>query len=275
MNKIKSAFDAVRADEALKDRTLAYISEQKRNKNTSKRTSPIRLVRYAAACACAVMVFAGFRAYSLLTSPASYISIDVNPSIELVLNTFDRVITAEAYNDDGAEIINSIDIKGKKYTDAVDILLTSAELSPYLTDDAELSFTVVSDDEEQLINGIQSCPGYSLYNGECHSANIQLRNEAVSHNMSCGKYSAYLVLSKYDSSITPEECSTMTMRELRDLIEQYSGEPYPSGNGAHHSENGSSANGSSENGGSTNSGNGSSGNGGSANGSHHGKNNHK
>lgn len=265
MNRIQNAFGAVRADENLKNRTLAYISEQKRCRNTSKHRTPVRIARYAAACACAVIVFAGFGAYSLLTSPESYISIDINPSIELVLNTFDRVITAEAYNADGAEIINAVDIKGKKYTDAVDILLNSPELSAYMTDDAELSFTVVSDDEEQLISGIQSCPGYGLYNGECHRADTQLRDEAVSHNMSCGKYSAYLVLSQYDSSVTPEECSSMTMRELRDLIEQYSGESYESGNGMHHGSGNGDSNGKGN-------GNGSRGGG---NASHHKEKNHK
>lgn len=234
MNRIQNAFNMVKADDALKDRTLAYISEQKRSKSTSRQTSARRIMRYASACACAIIVFAGLGIYSMFTSPVSYISIDVNPSIELVLNTFDRVITAEAYNDDGAEIINAVDIKGKKYTDAVDTLLECPELSSYLTDYAELSFTVVSDNEDQIINGIQSCPGYGLYGGECHSANSELRDEAVSHGMSCGKYSAYLKLSQYDSSITPDDCRDMTMRELRDLIEQYTGEPYQPGSGMHH-----------------------------------------
>lgn len=46
------------------------------------------------------------------TTPYSYVSLDVNPSIEYTLNRFERVIDVKAVNDDGQVIINEIDIDG-------------------------------------------------------------------------------------------------------------------------------------------------------------------
>ncbi|MEG2212985.1 MAG: hypothetical protein RRY35_03705, partial [Clostridiales bacterium] len=42
-------------------------------------------------------------AYAYLT-PAYYVSMDVNPSVEYTLNTFDRVLSVHAVNEDGQEI---------------------------------------------------------------------------------------------------------------------------------------------------------------------------
>ena len=52
--------------------------------------------------------------YSWVQRPVSYVSIDVNPSIELALNRFDRVVYAAAYNLEGEEILNGLSLKGKK-----------------------------------------------------------------------------------------------------------------------------------------------------------------
>lgn len=40
--------------------------------------------------------------------------------------------------------------------------------------------------------------------------------------LSVGKYMAYLELEALDSSITPEDISGMTMREIRDILNSYS-----------------------------------------------------
>ena len=43
--------------------------------------------------------------YSYIQTPVSYVSIDVNPSVELTLNRVDRVISATAFNGDGEAVL--------------------------------------------------------------------------------------------------------------------------------------------------------------------------
>ncbi|MEW8993820.1 hypothetical protein [Clostridium sp.] len=43
-------------------------------------------------------------------TPYSYVSLDVNPSIEYSLNRFDKVISVTAVNDDGQEILNKLEL---------------------------------------------------------------------------------------------------------------------------------------------------------------------
>ena len=51
----------------------------------------------ASAAACLVFSFGTW----VYASPYSYVSLDVNPSIEYTLNRFDRVLRVKAINDDG------------------------------------------------------------------------------------------------------------------------------------------------------------------------------
>ncbi|MEG2215463.1 MAG: hypothetical protein RRY09_07595 [Oscillospiraceae bacterium] len=52
----------------------------------------------------------GIGAYSIM-APSSYVSMDVNPSIEYTLNTFDRVLSVNAVNEDGAQILQELNLK--------------------------------------------------------------------------------------------------------------------------------------------------------------------
>ena len=61
----------------------------------------------ASAAACLVFSFGTW----VYASPYSYVSLDVNPSIEYTLNRFDRVLRVKAINDDGKDILKEINLK--------------------------------------------------------------------------------------------------------------------------------------------------------------------
>ena len=60
----------------------------------------------AAVC---MMLVAGGGALAYYT-PVSYVSMDVNPSIEYKLNMFERVLSVKGINDDGTEIVEEIEL---------------------------------------------------------------------------------------------------------------------------------------------------------------------
>lgn len=104
-NKIYDAFEHVTADAGLKESTMRYLSD-KRQKNVRRFRHPVQAA-LAAACMVVVLLL-GMNGYSWFLAPVSYVSIDVNPSVELALNKLDRVVSATAYNKQGEELLKGM-----------------------------------------------------------------------------------------------------------------------------------------------------------------------
>lgn len=83
------------------------------------------------AAALAITAVTGF-AY---TNPSTYVSLDVNPSIEYKLNAFDRVISVVAVNEDGEKVVNELDLKNEKVTEAVLKTIEKLKEQGYLTEE--------------------------------------------------------------------------------------------------------------------------------------------
>jgi len=84
-----------------------------------------QFVKIAATAAASIMLFVA-PAWAYLT-PYSYVSLDVNPSVEYTVNIFDRVLSIKAVNDDGEEILKEMnldDLKNKNIEVAVQEVLS-------------------------------------------------------------------------------------------------------------------------------------------------------
>ena len=230
-NKIQDAFDNIKADSQLKDSTKQFLAENRSRKTVLWQRLVFRRA-FAVTCVMLLLVMVGAGGYVWIQMPVSYVSIDVNPSIELALNRFDKVISVKAYNDEGRRIIEKLSLKGKKYMDAIDTIVESEDMKIYLTDQSELVFTVAADRsrEKALREGVESCSGHIECNSSSYSADISIVSEAHDHMVSLGRYNAYLELSQYDDSITVEECQHMTMSEIHSRIEEHHQK------GGHHGE---------------------------------------
>ena len=86
------------------------------------------------AAAAAVLLFTGgVCAYAL---PLSFVTIDVNPSLSMGVNAFNRVITAEGTNDDGSELLHGLsgEIMGKELPEAVDLVFSGLRDNDYIAE---------------------------------------------------------------------------------------------------------------------------------------------
>ncbi len=93
----------------------------------------------AAACAACVLGSAVVGAYAYFT-PVSYVSLDVNPSIEYSLNTFDRVLSVKGVNDDGKIVLEKIELtslKNKAIDQAVRETISAIAEQGYFLKDTE------------------------------------------------------------------------------------------------------------------------------------------
>jgi hypothetical protein len=109
--EIKGHIAAVLSDdgciEKVKNNNYAIGQVIRMKEKTAIKTSKLKV--WAAVAAALVVLIGGTSALAYGT-PYSYVSVDVNPSIELSLNMFDRVLSVKAVNDDGAEVLSQIDL---------------------------------------------------------------------------------------------------------------------------------------------------------------------
>ena len=228
MNAFQKSMSGVRATEELKKNTLQYLKEQQEKKAGAR---PRLIIRYAIAAVCLLLLL-GTGSYSVYRKPVSYISIDVNPSIELGINCFDMVVSAEAYNEDGQNILQHVSVKNISYIQAINKLLADESDQLYLQDDSLLVFTVISDQSHSIIEEIRTNEFARTYETLMYTSDTACMEEAHSHEMSFGIYRAYLELSQYDSSVTIEDCHGMTMGEIQTRIEgcrHHNGTQYQNG----------------------------------------------
>ena len=126
MTRLNEAFDAVRASEALKTQTAQAVVREMRAGGARRRG---RRLLPALAVAVCLLVAAGLGGHALYYTPTTVLSIDINPSLEMDINRFDRVIALNGYNDDGAALAAALDVQNWRYDEAVDALLANATIA--------------------------------------------------------------------------------------------------------------------------------------------------
>lgn len=215
MNAIMESMKEIHASEKMKADTLRYLNGKRREHSIPKTR---HVLQYAFIAVCLLLAL-GTGGYSVYRRPVSYISIDINPSIELGINRFERVVSADAYNEDGQYILKDVALKNIPYAKAIDRLLSDEAYSHYLTEGSVLVFTVVAEQPDAVIKEISESGTGHAYNAQIYTSDEFCMEEAHQYNMSFGKYRAYQELSQYDENVTVEDCHGMTIGEIQDRIE--------------------------------------------------------
>ena len=256
--RMHEAFDQVHMPAGLAERTLARIEAERQAEAAGESTagpSPVattpftvidgktarrtarthrRVPLVAALAACLVLVALGIGGVAWAWQPYAYVAIDVNPSIELGINRFDRVASTRAYNDDGERVLAAADVQGDTYEQA----MTSIEqaLQDYLDDTSAIEVTIICDDRHaasQLEDvGTRCLDASGVGQVHCSHASAEEHHAATSAGIGVGKYRVWQELVNAGVDISADEASGMTMRELLDLAETEGVD------GAHHSEKG-------------------------------------
>ena len=255
--RIKKAFDEVRAEEQLKDRTREFLlremqaqeakmqvagvqTQEPKAKNHTPATKSQDLEprasasekargrrmygKWLSAAACLFFIVLAAAGYRFYFSATAVISIDVNPSIELNINRFDTVISVKAYNEDGQKLADQLHVRFMKYMDAFRAIVDSEDFADYRSEEDFVSIAVAGYDEDQqkkILSDMESCTAQEK-NMHCYHADEEEITAAHEEGLSCGKYRAYLELKKLDPDVTVDEVRGMTMREIRERIETLS-----------------------------------------------------
>lgn len=104
---------------------------------------------FVASAAACLLLSVGTWAYA---SPYSYVSVDVNPSLEFSVNRFDRVLEVKAVNDDGQDILNSIPVdklQNKSITDAISQSVNQIAEAGYFDGDTEGGIVIATSSKDE------------------------------------------------------------------------------------------------------------------------------
>lgn len=211
--QIRTAFDGIHADEGLKVRTLdTVLSTVQRRKMRNS-----RLMRLAPAFAC--LMLAVFGSLRLYFKPTAVITLDINPSVELAVNRFDRVVTASGINSDGRELLKAVRLEHLPFAEAVEAIIRSDRMAALISGNEFLEIGVVGDggkQESRILFGLEKF-SEGMDNISCYASSSQELAKARELGMSCGKYRIYAVLLEKGTDLTPEQAQGMSMRNLREL----------------------------------------------------------
>lgn len=217
-DEIQDAFGQIHATDEMKQSVLEYLSGKKRR--NWKALGSFRPYALISACALMLICF-GIGNWYFFGMPVAYVSVDVNPSVELTLNRRNRVMDAEGRNKDGQMVLEHVQLEGKDYLEAVELLMESEAMQSYLAENEKPTVTVASAKADELLSGLENSIVATHYHGMCRSAEIETVASAHDCGMSLGRYQIYQLLAGYGSGMTTEDCQKISMCQLQQLLVQY------------------------------------------------------
>lgn len=220
-NQIREAFDAIQSPERLKRKTKAAL--RKKTFDYGRNLYRLRAHRRRLATGLLSLVLM-LSAAGVWFLPATSIAVDINPSLELKVNALDRVISLEGKNADGEAVVKNIDVTGMEYDDAMQRILLSSGLEPYLADGSSITITVAGGSKahgEQMLSKVL-CRAYNIAEEEnvlyCQVDWETLR-AARAAGLCIPRYLAWQNLLKNDPTMTPEDVREIPKEMIRVLAQ--------------------------------------------------------
>lgn len=221
-DKLHNAFDSLQATQRLKRTALAQIRRKTFDYGRHQYRYRQHRRQLAAGLLSLVAVISGLGIWYL---PTTSIGLDINPSLELTVNVLDRVIALKGNNADGLEVAQKLDVVGMPYDDAMQRVLISQELSPYLENGSMISISMVGGGSESHAEEMLSkvvCRAYALAEDEnvfyCQTDRETLAAARAS-GLCIPRYLAWQHLLETDPDVTAEEVSQMPKEEIRALAQ--------------------------------------------------------
>ncbi len=186
--------------------------------------------------AATVLSLGGGGAYAYAkTTPAAYVSVDINPSVELGVNSFGKVISAQAYNEDGQKVLEGTNLVNFDVEKAVSTVISNAISEGYIKEDATTTAAVAveittSTDKEkmatELDESLKEAANKTLednnVNAEAESENVALarRDEARQLGITPGKLNLIQKLQELDPTIKVEDYKTSSVKDIQKKVKE-------------------------------------------------------
>lgn len=183
----------------------------------------------SAVAACCVISFLSF--YMMVMRADATIYLDVNPSVELQIDRNEKVISAEANNADGEQILEEMDLKHTDLDVAMNALIGSMVKHGYLSEARHVVLVSVesSDDRkaEQLKSHvsaeIHACLDNLIGSGKVFDQQSQMDNElkkiAETYGISPGKAAIMKKIVQLYPELDYAKLASLSLEELVEYLE--------------------------------------------------------
>lgn len=217
--------DKVMSADVVKDERMANIMPM--NKNKKKLAGKI-----VAACAAIAIIFGGAAFFAGNALTESKITIDVNPSVEIITGKSDKVKKVEPLNEDGEIIIDGMDFKNTDVDITVNALIGSMAKKGYLTDvnNENVLVSVQNDDAQkaekirvEVVNNVRKALNENNVSATVFNQVVtddkSIADMAKEYNISYGKAAFISQLLTIAPDLDAKSLSAMTISEIAALVE--------------------------------------------------------
>jgi len=171
------------------------------------------------------LILSGSTGVYAYQKPISFVSLDINPSVELGVNVFDVVVSAEAYNDDGVKVLEHLDVKGETVEDAINEIVDSAIADGYVEEDGTSVISITSETDnvklaeelkEAAEDGVENALEENETEAEIEKDNIALerRDDARELGITPGKLNLIQKLQAVNPEATIEDFKEASVKEI-------------------------------------------------------------
>lgn len=186
----------------------------------------------AAACVLFAVGVVGVPYYGNNYVPDSHVDIDVNPGVEIVTNKKNKVLEVQSTNQDGAAVIDGMNLKNTELKVAVNALIGSMVQKGYIqNDNTGILVTVRNDNEDkankvkaEVLNDINTAlltnSVQATVINQTVKTTVDAKKFAAENNISIGKAVFVLNLAAKDTSLDAKELAKMKVSEIASLVVQ-------------------------------------------------------
>lgn len=182
-----------------------------------------------AACAAVLVCGLSIGGYAYYKTPVAYLSLDINPSVELGVNTFNQVVSVTGYNADGKTILAGKNVVNSNIKDAVEELVASASKNGFINSDGStiVSVTAETDNaaaasalEKNAQQGADDAIKSSGDTAVVYKDNVALsrRDEARKLGITPGKLNLIQKLQALDPTITVDQYKDAKVTDIMKKI---------------------------------------------------------
>ena len=156
---------------------------------------------------------------------------DINPSVELGVNAFDKVISVEAYNEDGKKILEGTNLINYDIDNAVSTMVSNAISEGYINKDGSSAIEITtSTNKENIANKLEKSlkdVTNETLNSNDVDANIQTENVALSRRdearelgITPGKLNLIQKLQELDPTINIENYKDSSVKNIQEKTKE-------------------------------------------------------
>jgi hypothetical protein len=227
---IKLSIDSLtrkRIEKSVKKKT-GYYSEKNIHKNKIKNILADMFVKRKIALALSfglILSLAG-GGYAYAKTPIAYVSMDINPSVELGVNAFDKVVSIEAYNEDGKKILEGTNLVNANVNYAVSTVISNSISDGYIKADGSSAIEITTSTDKEAIateldgylkKVVEETLSNNKVEAEIESEKVDLarREEARKLGITFGKLNLIQKLQELDPTINVEDYKFSSIKDIQ------------------------------------------------------------